>query len=165
MGRNGLDNGWIQFHNKRIPREDMLMRWAQVSSTGEYKPALYKQLTYNSLISTRVELFNASSEVIKKALTIAIRYTAVRKQSPNINSPTLGEQQLLGYQTMQYRLFPLLATALALHFTAKVMLNETEVLMNDLEKNVDELPALHATSAGLKAYGTWVNSNISSVHC
>jgi len=31
MGRNGLDNGYIQYHNVKIPRQDMLMRWAQVT--------------------------------------------------------------------------------------------------------------------------------------
>jgi len=31
IARNGLDNGWIQFTNVRIPRENMLMKWAQVS--------------------------------------------------------------------------------------------------------------------------------------
>lgn len=31
QGRNGIDNGWIQFNNVRVPRENMLAKWAQVS--------------------------------------------------------------------------------------------------------------------------------------
>jgi len=31
MGRDGIDNGWIQFDHVRIPREDMLMKWAKVT--------------------------------------------------------------------------------------------------------------------------------------
>jgi hypothetical protein len=31
LARNRLDNGWIQFTQVRIPRENMLMKWAQLS--------------------------------------------------------------------------------------------------------------------------------------
>lgn len=31
-GRNGLDNGYIQFSNVRVPRQNMLQRWATVSA-------------------------------------------------------------------------------------------------------------------------------------
>jgi acyl-CoA oxidase len=53
MGRHSLDNGWLQFHNVRIPRENMLMRWAQVSPEGEYTKPVIPQLAYGSLIGGR----------------------------------------------------------------------------------------------------------------
>jgi acyl-CoA oxidase len=31
MGRQGLDNGWLQFSQVRVPRNYMLMKWAQLS--------------------------------------------------------------------------------------------------------------------------------------
>ncbi len=31
MGRDGIDNGWMQFNNVHIPRTEMLMKWAKVS--------------------------------------------------------------------------------------------------------------------------------------
>lgn len=30
VGRAGLDNGWIQFSQVRVPRDNMLSRWAKV---------------------------------------------------------------------------------------------------------------------------------------
>ena len=34
MGRDGVDNGWIQFDHVRIPRRNMLMRYSQVRCAG-----------------------------------------------------------------------------------------------------------------------------------
>ena len=45
-GRNGLDNGWIQFSGLRIPRTNMLMRWTSVSPDGKYHPAPNPALSY-----------------------------------------------------------------------------------------------------------------------
>lgn len=35
QGRNGIDNGWIQFTNVRIPRTNMLMRYTKVTREVE----------------------------------------------------------------------------------------------------------------------------------
>eukprot|EP01102_Stenamoeba_stenopodia_P002903 TRINITY_DN1280_c0_g1_i1.p1 TRINITY_DN1280_c0_g1~~TRINITY_DN1280_c0_g1_i1.p1 ORF type:complete len:763 (+),score=193.25 TRINITY_DN1280_c0_g1_i1:148-2436(+) len=167
MGRNGLDNGWIQFHSVRIPREHMLMRWAQVSPEGVYSNPPKAQLSYGSLINGRVSIVAGSSEAAKKALTIAIRYSAVRRQFP---SPTFAagaeatssnskEMQILDYQSHQNRLIPLLAGTYAFHFTSVQMKKhftavQKEIFTND-DFEISNLNTLHATSAGLKAFSTW----------
>ncbi len=56
MGRNGIDNGWIQFTNVRIPRENMLMKHTKVFSDGSVKEAPLQQLTYGALIQGRVQM-------------------------------------------------------------------------------------------------------------
>jgi len=154
MGRNGLDNGWIQFHNVRVPRDNMLMRWAQVSPDGVYTKPPKAQLSYGALLAGRVTMIQDSSDYAKKALTIAIRYSAVRRQFPD---PTeKEEQQILNYQSHQFRLMPLLATCYALHFTAQQTKKKFEQLQEDLETgDITNLGGVHATSAGLKAFSTW----------
>ena len=157
MGRNGLDNGWIRFNHKRIPRENMLCRWAQVSAEGVFTPPPSKQISYNALIGTRVELFGSCSLVLKKALTIAIRYSLVRRQFLRKDDPTgkSGETKLLDYPTHQAALFPILAHTFALHFTAVQTQAKADAMLKDLSGNLSSLPELHATSSGLKAVGTW----------
>lgn len=54
QGRHGLDNGWIQFTHVRIPRENMLMRWATVSPDGTYKALKNQAVAYGTLIGERL---------------------------------------------------------------------------------------------------------------
>lgn len=158
MGRNGLDNGWIQYHNVRVPRENMLMRWAKVSPDGIYTKPPKAQLSYGALIGGRVGMIMDSSDYAKKALTIAIRYSAVRRQFPS--STEDGEEQILNYQTQQYRLLPILAACFAYHFTGLQIREKFEKIQNELEEgNISNLVGIHATSAGLKAFSTWWCTN------
>ena len=171
MGRNGLDNGWIRFQHKRVPRQAMLMRWAKVSPQGHFTPPPSKQVAYNALIGTRVELFATCATVLKKALTIAVRYSLVRRQFPRKDSASasasagsspglagaLEETKLLDYPTHQAVLFPILAHTFALHFAAgrTQAISDGLLRARDLGQNLASLPELHATAAGLKAVGTW----------
>jgi acyl-CoA oxidase len=36
MGFQSIDNGWIRFDKYRIPRTQMMMRFAKVTPQGEY---------------------------------------------------------------------------------------------------------------------------------
>jgi acyl-CoA oxidase len=177
MGRNGLDNGWIRFEHKRVPRTAMLSKWARVDRDGTFHPPPNRQMAYNALIGTRVELFSACASVLKKALTIAIRYSLVRRQFARKDGLP-GETKLLDYATHQALLFPILAHTFALHFTAKqtseaaeaalksiaaagvasrsgASANNTAAAAAAVAPALDVLPELHATSSGLKAIGTW----------
>eukprot|EP01098_Paradermamoeba_levis_P015897 TRINITY_DN8331_c0_g1_i1.p1 TRINITY_DN8331_c0_g1~~TRINITY_DN8331_c0_g1_i1.p1 ORF type:complete len:629 (+),score=175.69 TRINITY_DN8331_c0_g1_i1:278-1888(+) len=154
MGRNGLDNGWIQFHHVRIPRDHMLMKWASVSPEGIYTNPPSAQLAYGALIGGRVIMVKAASDVCKKSLTVAIRYSAVRRQF--VQKEGYGEEQILNYQTHQYRLMPILATCFAYHFVGQQMSNQFEAMQEDMNQlDLSTLPEVHATSAGLKAFATW----------
>eukprot|EP00013_Stygamoeba_regulata_P023642 CAMPEP_0177643802 /NCGR_PEP_ID=MMETSP0447-20121125/8342_1 /TAXON_ID=0 /ORGANISM="Stygamoeba regulata, Strain BSH-02190019" /LENGTH=702 /DNA_ID=CAMNT_0019146107 /DNA_START=165 /DNA_END=2273 /DNA_ORIENTATION=+ len=168
MGRQGVDNGWIKFHNVAVPRDNMLMRWAKVSPTGEYSKPPKAQLSYGALIAGRVSLISGSADIMKKALTIAVRYSAVRTQFPKksdedndentdaIHPKESGEEQILNYQSHQYRLMPLLAGTYAFHFAAMQINATYDDMMADIESEaLENLPETHATAAGLKAFTTW----------
>jgi acyl-CoA oxidase len=51
MGRNGLDNGWIQFNHVKIPHDQMLCRYASVSMEG--KVSYFWLLNYFLIVYTR----------------------------------------------------------------------------------------------------------------
>ncbi|KAF8923758.1 acyl-CoA dehydrogenase/oxidase C-terminal [Dissophora ornata] len=164
MGRDGIDNGWIQFTNVRIPRTNMLMKHTKVSRAGEVKEPPMAQLTYGALIQGRVAMVVDSGNIAKKAVTIAGRYAAVRRQFQS-NPHDVQETKLIDYAIHQYRLMPLLAMAYAFHFTGVETQKLYDNLMDKLESTQpddaglqDTLATLretHATSAGLKAFCTW----------
>lgn len=80
MGRDGIDNGYIQFTNVRIPRAYMLMKHTQVSRDGDVHEPPLAQLTYGALLQGRTAMVADAANIQKKALVIALRYAAVRRQ-------------------------------------------------------------------------------------
>lgn len=168
MGRHGIDNGWIQFSNVRIPRSHMLMKHAKVSRSGVVTEPPLQQLTYGALISGRVSMVVDSGNIGKKALTIALRYAVCRRQFGSKRGSC--ETKLLDYLTHQYRLIPLLAQTYAMIFTGIEVNNMYECLTERLEslqsgsKELNEvlelLKEMHGTSSGLKPFCTWTCLNI-----
>lgn len=78
VGLNGVDNGALRFHNVRIPRDNLLNRFGDVSRDGEYSstlPTINKRFaaTLGELVGGRVGLAYGSVGVLKAACTIAIR--------------------------------------------------------------------------------------------
>lgn len=73
---------------------------------------------------------------------------------PNV-SLLLQENQVINYQLVQYRLFPTIVTAIALHFTGKAMYKDYEDNQGLLAKgDITQLAETHANSCGLKSYAT-----------
>lgn len=76
----------------------MLMKHTQVTRDGEVREPPLAQLTYGALLQGRTAMVADAANVAKKALTIAIRYAAVRRQfkvgdnevglSPTSSAPT-----------------------------------------------------------------------------
>ncbi|XP_031207649.1 peroxisomal acyl-coenzyme A oxidase 1 isoform X1 [Mastomys coucha] len=155
FGYEEMDNGYLKMDNYRIPRENMLMKYAQVKPDGTYVKPLSNKLTYGTMVFVRSFLVGTAAQSLSKACTIAIRYSAVRRQSEI--KPSEPEPQILDFQTQQYKLFPLLATAYAFHFVGRYM-KETYLRINESigQGDLSELPELHALTAGLKAFTTWV---------
>lgn len=160
FGFDETDNGFLKFDKVRIPRENMLMKYAQVEPDGTYIKPLSDKLTYGTMVFIRSLIVGQSAISLSKACTIAVRYSAVRHQSEI--RPGEPEPQILDFQTQQYKLFPLLATAYAFHFVGSYMSKTYHRITGDIHQgNLSELPELHALSAGLKAFTTWVaNSGI-----
>ncbi|KAI8322608.1 acyl-CoA oxidase [Martensiomyces pterosporus] len=158
VGSGQMDNGWAMFDHVRIPRENMLMGYSKVTKDGVYHKPLNDKLRYGTMTYVRVHIVETASLVLSRALTVAIRYSAVRRQgSPRMFKNSAREPQVLDYQTQQHRLFPLLAQAYAFSVTGHWMGREYHALMAALQNGDDSrLADVHAYSTGLKSYCTKV---------
>ncbi|CAD7698591.1 unnamed protein product [Ostreobium quekettii] len=159
FGFNGVDNGFLRLEYVRIPREAMLMRFAKITPEGDYvpPPPANAKASYATMMYVRSTIVQDAGKFLSMAVTIATRYTSVRRQTTS--SKGQRETQVLDYQSVAGSLLPLLATAYALHFTGKVMMQ----MYTDFERSRDRgdfsnLPELHAFSSGLKAMCTTITS-------
>ncbi|XP_070595973.1 peroxisomal acyl-coenzyme A oxidase 1 isoform X3 [Erythrolamprus reginae] len=154
FGYDEMDNGYLKMDNFRIPRENMLMKHAKVEPDGTYVKPLNAKLTYGTMVFIRSIIVGDAARSLARACTIAIRYSAVRHQSEL--KPGEPEPQILDYQTQQYKLFPLLATAYAFRFVGSYMKDTYHRITGNIQDgDLSELPELHALSAGLKAFSSW----------
>lgn len=151
IGLQGVDNGRIVFNQVRVPRENLLDRFGQVSAEGEYtspinNPGRRFFQMLSTLVMGRISISSAANEMSKVGLAIAVRYAEGRRQF----GPTGGKEvPILDYQTYQRRLFPHLATAYALTFANKDLV---KLLLEDKEEQRRELEGM---AAGLKVYASW----------
>lgn len=155
LGFNGVDNGWLQFDHVQVPKEAMLMRYARVEDDGTYvpPPAQNSKASYATMVYVRATIVRDAGEFLGRAATIAIRYTAVRRQSSPDNKNK--EIQILDYDNIQQVLIPYVARTYALKFVGKQMMDTYESFVKARNKNdFSALPELHANSSGLKAYCT-----------
>ncbi|XP_047325893.1 peroxisomal acyl-coenzyme A oxidase 1-like [Impatiens glandulifera] len=151
---NSMDNGVLVFDHVRIPRDHMLMRVSRVTREGKYiQSEVPRQLMYGTMVFVRQNIVADASSALSRAVCIATRYSAVRRQFGSQNGGL--ETQVIDYKTQQSRLFPLLASAYAFRFIGEwlqwLYLDVTARLQaNDFST----LPEAHACTAGLKSLTT-----------
>jgi acyl-CoA oxidase len=153
FGFNANDNGYLELKNVRIPRDQMLMKYSQVDRDGTYSKPPFAKIAYGTMVYVRSTMLSGLSDSLSRACTIATRYSAVRRQSQIREDKP--EVQILDFVTQQYKLFPLIATSYALRFTARNLIRIYTTTISEMEQgNMDLLPELHGTSAGLKAFAS-----------
>eukprot|EP01018_Ginkgo_biloba_P002585 Gb_39042 [translate_table: standard] len=156
---NTMDNGLLRFDHIRIPRKQMLMRLSKVTREGKYMQSdVPKQLVYGAMVYVRQTIVSDASNYLSRAVCIAVRYSAVRRQ---FGSQAGGpEVQVIDYKTQQHRLFPLLAAAYAFRFVGEwlkwLYLDVTRRLQ---AKDFSTLAEAHACTAGLKSLTTSVTAD------
>uniref|UniRef100_A0A8B9KZ48 Acyl-coenzyme A oxidase n=1 Tax=Astyanax mexicanus TaxID=7994 RepID=A0A8B9KZ48_ASTMX len=139
FGFDEVDNGYLKLDNVRIPRDNMLMKYAKVEPDGTYVKPPSDKLTYGTMVFIRSMIVGESAKALAKSSTIAIRYSAVRHQSEL--RPGEPEPQVLDYQAQQYKLFPLLAAAYAFTFVGQYMSNMYHRITGDINQgDFSELP-------------------------
>lgn len=160
----------------------MLARHSRVDpETNQYVKPSSPNLVYGTMTWVRSTIVLEAGSVLARGVTIAVRYTSIRRQFQDRDTPPeqigKGETQVLDYTMVQYRLLPLLASTFALHFTGKGMMQmyrQRQAAIADSTGGVEDaskkrgpgpeevnagsdmLADLHATSCGLKALGSTI---------
>ncbi|KAI3405044.1 hypothetical protein KGF56_002129 [Candida oxycetoniae] len=172
MGRQGVDNGWIQFTEVRIPRFFMLQRWCKVSRNGNVTLPPLEQLSYISLLEGRVGMAADSYRIGARFTTIALRYAVGRRQFNK--SGSTQETQLIDYMLHQRRLFPYLALTYAAAVGTDRLEEEHTKLLSDLDKGlatndkfllkntINATKSMFVDSGSLKSTLTWEASELIS---
>ncbi|EPS60529.1 hypothetical protein M569_14274, partial [Genlisea aurea] len=151
---NTMDNGVLRFDHVRIPRDQMLMRVSQVTKDGKFEQSdVPRQLVYGTMVFVRQSIVSDASYALSKAVCIATRYSAIRRQFGSQNGGS--ETQIIDYKTQQSRLFPLLASAFAFRFVGEWLVWLYNDVIQRLQQNdFSTLPEAHACTAGLKSLTT-----------
>lgn len=104
----------------------------------------------------RANIVQHARLVLARTVTIAVRYTVVRRQFQDRDGNKTGpEMSVLDYPTVQIRILPLLATAFALHYTGQAMKKVYQDTRHDIEQgNFHTLAQMHSMSSGLKSLCT-----------
>ena len=153
-GLPGVDNGRIMFDHVRVPRENLLNRFADVAPDGTYSSPIENPnrrffTMLGTLVRGRVTVGGSAAQAARVALDIAVRYALQRRQ---FDAP--GEDRevvIMDYLMHQRRLLPFLAQSYALQFAQNELVSalhdQETAAVRDLEAQRD----LEARAAGIPA--------------
>ncbi|MGW4093189.1 acyl-CoA dehydrogenase family protein [Nocardia sp. NPDC004750] len=156
-GLPGVDNGRIVFDHVRVPRENLLNRYADVAPDGTYSseidnPSRRFFTTLGTLVRGRVSVGGAAAAGARVALSIAVRYALLRRQ---FSDPDTGvETVLLDYRSHQRRLLPLVAKSYALAFAQNDLVRRMHLVQTGQNLEPGAQRALEKRAAGLKVAQT-----------
>ena len=150
-GLNGVDNGRLWFDRVRIPRENLLNRYGDVSADGVYTSPISSGsrrffTMLGTLVGGRLSVAASALSAAKSGLAIAVRYGARRRQ---FGPAGRAEMPILDYLSHQRRLMPALASAYALDMALK------HVVQRFLDRSERDEREVEVLAAGIKAYTTW----------
>ncbi|XP_044753120.1 peroxisomal acyl-coenzyme A oxidase 3 isoform X2 [Coccinella septempunctata] len=164
IGLHGIDNGFVIFKNFRIPKENLLNRTGDITHEGIYEssfsePGKILGAVLENLSLGRLGIIQGSVNTLIKAVTIAVRYAAVRQQfSDNGNG---YENAIIEYPLHQWRLFPYVAAAsvfkIFINSFTNDYLNAVEKTSNSerLEEVNNLVSEIHSIVSAAKALITW----------
>ncbi|TYZ59269.1 hypothetical protein PybrP1_007626, partial [[Pythium] brassicae (nom. inval.)] len=130
VGFQSIDNGYAVFHNVRIPRDQMMMRYAKVLPDGSFVSPKSDKLVYLTMVFVRATLIGSFARGMGMAATIATRFSAARVQGRKAS----GKGDFAG------------RSIIAMHDDAVAIIKSGEGAFGL------KLAELHAMSSGLKAW-------------
>ena len=158
-GLPGVDNGTFAFDHVRVPTENLLNAFGDIGDDGKYVSDIDNPngrffTMLGTLVRGRVCVGGGSGAAAKKALAIALRYGASRRQFAAADDQ--DEIVVLDYLAHQRKLLPRLAKSVALSFAQNAVTERLQELQGeDAESDQEGQRELESRVAGLKAVTTW----------
>ncbi|GAB6025232.1 acyl-Coenzyme A oxidase [Chamberlinius hualienensis] len=163
VGLQGIDNGFMMFHNYRVPHFCLLNKNGDVTLDGKYVSNIKNESqrfssSLGALSGGRVGIIRICAVNMMKSLAIAVRYAAVRKQ---FGSKANEEFPVLEYQLQQSRLIPHIAIMYALdtfskHFFHQFINFNTQVILSRVEDKAETSAEMHAMASAVKPLASWL---------
>lgn len=79
FGFHSKDNGFLRLDKVRIPRRQMLMKYAKVNKEGEFSFEGDVRFLYSAMMEIRIFLVMSASMTLNKVLKKVARYACVRR--------------------------------------------------------------------------------------
>lgn len=108
LGYHSKDNGWLMMDSVRIPRENMLARFAYVDKEGTFEMRGNPKAIYQTMVEIRYQIIAAAGMHIKKALLVGTRYAVCRRQFASVSGSKV-ERKIMDYQSHLHKFGPLLS--------------------------------------------------------
>ncbi|KAK5952764.1 hypothetical protein OHC33_006357 [Knufia fluminis] len=157
QGMLGTDNGALQFHHVRVPRNQMLMRNAQVLRDGTYIKPKNEKHSYGSMVTVRALMAEITAHDLIRAAVTAYHYTTFRKQFKKSREDSHAEETtVFDYASVRFRLLPLLAQATTLAIVGQNIKRAYDDYTATMLSTGDtsQLEDLHLQTVGAKVYST-----------
>lgn len=153
VGLEGNDNGVIIFSNVRIPRENMLARWASVAPDGSFRAAPMEALAYGSTVAERLVSYYYMDRM---AVHAAIMWCLLRRQGP----PNPLSPQIMDYPTHYPKLMTIIAAQYVKAASGKKNLDRYRSMVQQLRSGdeigyLKQIAEMHAIACAQKSFVSW----------